>query len=146
MSANQSVSNSMITPRLATVGFAALLLVEFAFLGAVFTRFDSFQCFANWPRSLCLTLRDMMIAGYGILGALALLMMLFPSILQPDVAVARRSHKPLILNAAGVILALLPVFFLKDGAGYLESVLAFVFWIIDGFVILGGALWALATL
>jgi exosortase E/protease (VPEID-CTERM system) len=159
MSFVSAARSSALSPRLVLLGIAILLLIEFAVIGLVFQRLDDvqclatrsrglclddFQCRANWPIGLCEVLPGALVPGYGVLGALTLFLMLFPVVLRPEQAATRAPLQPLALNMVGVVLALLPVLFLRNGAGGAATILPFVLWGLAVPVILTGALLMLA--
>ncbi|MEP3637644.1 MAG: exosortase E/protease, VPEID-CTERM system [Paracoccaceae bacterium] len=109
---------------------AALLLVgQLGLIGTVFKHAISFECLANWPQWACSGASGTLIAVYCVLGTMVLMAMLRPAPFQTLVEEAGTRLWPLIVNAAGVVIAMIPVLFMRDGVGDAVLVPAFVCWV-----------------
>lgn len=95
----------------------ALLIVEFAAIGAVFKHVTDFDCDKNWPFLVCMSLDRGLIAAYGMLGGVGCFLTLSPRAMDGIGKDGLRGPVPLCFNLAGVALALLPVFLLDIGEG-----------------------------
>ena len=111
--------------------FAALLLVgQLGLIGTVFKHVISFECLANWPQWACSGASGTLIAVYCVLGTLVLMAMLRPAPFRGLVAEAGARVWPLVVNTAGMIIALVPVLFMHEGVGDAVLVPAFVCWVV----------------
>ncbi len=111
--------------------FAALLLVgQLGLIGTVFKHAISFECLANWPQWACSGASGTLIAVYCVLGTLVLMAMLRPAPFRGLVEEAGARLWPLVVNTAGVVIALTPVLFMQDGAGDAVLIPAFVCWVV----------------
>ncbi|SMX50698.1 exosortase E/protease, VPEID-CTERM system [Maliponia aquimaris] len=142
-----SASTALAAPvlsRARILGLALLLVAEFGLLGAIFKHFIPFECRANWPRSLCESADDVLISGYGALGAVALFVMLLPGAFSHLAEGQESRLRPLLLNISGVGLALLPVLVLREGTGAAWMAATFFVWALALPMILAGAMFVLA--
>lgn len=108
---------------------AALLLAgEFLLIGLVFKHGIDFHCRSNWPHVAC-NLGSRGLAGlYCVAAALALFFFLKPQVFHRLLAAAGHDLRPLLFNAAGTLLTLVPVLFLRKGQGTAMRLPAFAFW------------------
>ncbi|WP_165915615.1 exosortase E/protease, VPEID-CTERM system [Rhodovulum marinum] len=125
---------------------AALLVAELGAIGVIFKHAIAFECLANWPARACSGASGALVALYCLLGALALFGMLRPQPLRDLVRQAGERLWPLALNAAGVVLALVPVAFLREGSGTAALIPSFGFWFAGMVFLLAGLLLYLAPL
>ncbi|MEO9895363.1 MAG: exosortase E/protease, VPEID-CTERM system [Paracoccaceae bacterium] len=119
------------TPVRRALIFAALLLVgQLGLIGTVFKHAISFECLANWPQWACAGASGTLIAVYCVLGTLVLMAMLRPVPFRGLVEEAGSRIWPLVVNTAGMVVALVPVLFMRDGVGDAVLVPAFVCWVV----------------
>jgi len=127
--------------RMALVVSAVLLLVELTVIGTLFKHLIDFVCLENWPRSVCKGASNSLVAVYCLLGAVVLLRMLRPQPLMALTQEAGQRLRPLLLNAVGVALALVPLTFLSGAQGEGTMIPAFAFWSVGmGLMLTGIAL------
>lgn len=127
-------------PALAALLFAA----EIATIGVVFKHIIDFDCRGNWSREACGFASGTMVSVYTVVAALALVWLLNPAPFRTLLSAAGERTWPLIVNAAGFAVALVPVAFLKNGAGQTLIVPAFVCWALGMMLLVGGLLLFLA--
>lgn len=125
-------------PRRALLLALALLLVELIALGLLFKHGIDFKCRANWPVAACKAASTSMVGLYCTLGALFLLFTLRPAPFRALSAQAGQAGWPLGLNLAGVGLALVPVFLLKDGSASQALLPTLLCWTLGLAAMLGG--------
>lgn len=119
---------SVQTPRRPLLVAACLLAAEFLVIGLVFKHGVDFPCRANWPHMAC-NIGSRGLAGlYCAVAAVALLFFLKPAMFHRLLSTAGHDTRPLLLNAAGAALTLVPVLFLRDGQGGAMLFPAFAFW------------------
>lgn len=115
-----------------------ILFAELAAIGAIFKHGITFTCLENWPAGACSGASGVMVALYCVAGALVLLAMLTPQPFLRLTAEAGTQRWPLILNLLGVLVALLPVLFMQDGAGTDILLPAFACWALGMGAMLAG--------
>lgn len=140
---DRATTDWTVSARAALLGVTVLLVVEFGALGFVFKHAIGFECRANWPESLCNSVNMLMSACYGALGALALFMLLVPGALR-QIEKERLRLRPLVTNAAGVLLALVPVLLIREGMSSATVWLTIGIWTVAVPMILAGPLLVLA--
>ena len=118
---------SLRSPRAALVLAGALLVAELGAIGVIFKHAIEFECLANWPAWACSGASGALVAMYCLLGALVLFGMLRPRPLRDLARQAGERLWPLALNAGGVVLALIPVAFLREGSGAAALITAGLF-------------------
>ncbi|WP_299681097.1 exosortase E/protease, VPEID-CTERM system [uncultured Roseobacter sp.] len=133
-------------PRRALVAAALLLIGELAAIGLIFKHSISFNCHENWSPGICSAASGTLVAVYCMLAALFLFYMFYPSVLRALFQQAGSRSAPLAMNLAGVALALVPVTFLRNGAGTDVIAPAFSFWISGMALLLGGVMLYLAPM
>lgn len=122
--------------------FVATLIV----LGLIFKHAIPFSCIDNWPYWACTLASQTLVALYAATAALALVTMLVPAKVRALVAETPARALPVGLFVVGVIVALIPVAFLRDGAGQGVLLPAFVCWTLGMGLILVGTALAIARL
>ncbi len=137
VSTNMSTVTSAV-PRYALILAGALLALELGAIGTIFKHSINFTCLDNWPARACSGASSILVALYCVLGALVLFAFLRADSLRSLIRFAGARSWPLALNAAGVGLSLIPVLFLKDGAGPAALPLSFGFWILGMALLLTG--------
>lgn len=136
-----SPSPQKLSPWMALLGTAILFALELLTLGTVFKHGIAFNCLENWSPQACGGASGALIAVYCVAGAMLLYGMLRPAPLRRLVAEAGSQYWPLVLNFAGLGIAMLPVLWLVDGAGTSVLMISFAAWISGmALLILGMAL------
>lgn len=140
-----SVTDTVVPAPRRPLMIAALLLAgEFLLVGLVFKHGIDFHCRSNWPHLAC-NVGSRGLAGlYCVVAALALFFFLKPQVFHRLLAAAGHDLRPLLLNAAGTLLAMVPVLFLHKGQGTAMMVPAFAFWFSGMALMLVGLLFYLA--
>lgn len=139
MTASSDIAPRRHAPLAALILTVLLLAVEFAVIGVTFKHGIAFTCLDNWSPRACATASFSLVGLYCAAGVLALYFTLRPAILRDLIAEAGRTLVPLLANAAGVVLALVPVLFLTEGSGDRWIGPSFLFWIVGMTLMLGGA-------
>lgn len=135
-----SLSNSAArtSRRLPLIAAAILLAVELGAIGVIFKHVIDFRCLDNWPVQACMGASFTMVSLYCVGAALVLMAMLAPAPFRKLTAEAGDRAWPLAVNAAGVALALLPVLFMRQGAGTSVLLPAYACWGAGMLMLLGG--------
>lgn len=122
--------------RFALFGAVVLLVAELLAIGLVYKHGIDFYCLGNWSRNTCASASYLLVSIYGAIGAFVLFGLLTRGAWRG--LFDRAGHKlwPLALNAIGMIIAMIPVLFLKEGAGTSMIVPSFTCWGI-GMALLG---------
>ena len=116
-------------PPVAPILLAALLIVvEFLVIGLTFKHGIDFDCRANWGNAACGTASKSLAALYCVIAAVGLLALLRPAMFGTLLSEAGHSTRPLILNLAGFVLAMLPALFMREGSGNAAMLPAFLLW------------------
>lgn len=124
---------------------AALLIVaEFLIIGLVFKHGIDFDCRANWGNRACGTASKSLAALYCMIAALGLFAALRPALFRTLLAQAGQDPRPLALNLAGFVVAMLPALFLREGDGAAMLLPTFAIWAVGMGLILWGTLFWLA--
>lgn len=131
-------SAAPIFPRYAMILAGSLLAVELAAIGGVFKHSIDFTCLDNWPQWACSGASGTMVSLYCIFGALFLFAFLRAERLRNLMQFAGMRSWTLVPNALGVVLCLIPVMFLTDGAGPGSVPLSFGFWSVGMALLLAG--------
>lgn len=140
-------------PRLsaAPLVLAAILLVaQLLVIGLTFKHGIDFRCLDNWPPRACQTASRTLAAVYCVIAAVGLFALLRPALFRDLLAQAGQNARPLVLNFAGFVIAMLPVLFMRQGQGAAMLIPAFAAWTLGmGLILLGilgwlapRALWA----
>lgn len=117
MPTDMAVSHSFLSRRAALVIAAGLLLLELVLIGAIYKHSIAFNCLANWPSWACSGASGVLVSVYALCAALLLFVVLKPAAVANLTAEAGQNFRPLALNIIGLVIALIPVSFLKDGTG-----------------------------
>lgn len=136
MNASQTASSPVAIRPLLLAGL--LIVAEFLIIGLTFKHGIDFECQANWSRSACATASKSLVALYCIIAAGGLFALLRPDLFRDLLSEAGRNPRPLILNAIGLVLAMVPVLFLREGSGSAMLVPSYLFWIAGMALILVG--------
>ena len=126
--------------RRALIGVGLLFVIELAVIGTLFKHGISFKCLDHWPVQACQGASGSLVALYCVMGAGLLFWMLRPAELRALTAHAGARIWPLAVNGVGVLLALVPVLFLKPGAGTSVILPAFGFWTTGMILMLAGVM------
>ncbi|WP_295045373.1 exosortase E/protease, VPEID-CTERM system [uncultured Paracoccus sp.] len=127
------------------LAFAAILLVaQLLVIGLTFKHGIDFRCLDNWPPRACQTASKTLAAVYCVIAATGLLALLRPALFRDLLGRAGHDARPLILNAAGFAIAMLPVLFMRQGQGAAMLIPAFAAWITGMALILLGLMGWLA--
>ncbi|WVX49846.1 hypothetical protein ROLI_029410 [Roseobacter fucihabitans] len=145
MIAADSPPSSMRARRGPLIVAGLLLVIELMAIGLIFKHSISFNCLENWPPRACANASGTLVALYCMLAGLFLFSMLRPASLGILFSHAGDRIWPLGINLLGVLVALIPVSFLQDGAGTEVIVPAFVFWSLGMGLLLTGLALYLAT-
>lgn len=105
-----------------------LLVAELLVIGLTFKHGIEFRCLDNWPAQACRTASRSLAALYCVIAALGLFALLRPALFRDLLAQAGHDARPLGLNLAGFVLAMLPVLFMRQGQGAAMLVPAFAAW------------------
>lgn len=135
-------SPALITRRpIAPLLLAAILLAaEFLIIGLVFKHGIDFDCRHNWGDFACGTASKSLASLYCIIAAIGLFAFLRSSLFTALFSKAGHSARPLALNPLGLLLALVPALFLREGSGTAMLYPAFAFWVVGMGLILAGIL------
>ena len=132
--------------RLPVLAVLALLLVEITVIGTVFKHFIAFDCRQNWPAEYCSAASRALVAIYCLLGVAVLLRMLRPAPLATLMQAAGGRQWPLLINAAGVAVALIPLAFLNGAQGSDAALPALALWTAGMSLMLAGVALFIAPL
>lgn len=133
-----SPSTSAKTSRWPLLFAALVLVVELMVVGALFKHLIDFDCVANWSRAVCANASRTMVSIYCLLGAAALLFMLRPEPLRVLTQSAGTRLWPLLINAVGVLIALIPLSFLNGATGTSGIIPSLTLWTIGMSAMLAG--------
>lgn len=125
---------------------AVLLLVELTVIGTLFKHLIDFECLANWPSWACRTSSLATVAIYCLLGVAVLLFMLRPAPVAALTQTAGKNLRPLMMNAAGFVIALIPLALLNGATGGSSVLPALSLWIVGMSLILAGIALCIAPL
>ena len=115
-----------------------LIVVEFLIIGLTFKHGINFECQANWGVSACATASKSLAALYCVIAAVGLFALLRPELFRVLLTDAGHNPRPLILNGAGFVLAMLPALFMREGSGTAMLWPAFLLWTCGmGLILLG---------
>ncbi|WP_299969466.1 exosortase E/protease, VPEID-CTERM system [uncultured Roseobacter sp.] len=146
MASTDVTTGTASPPRYALILAGALLVVELGVIGTIFKHSIRFTCLDNWPQWACAGASGMLVALYCVLGALVLFATLRPNSLRTLFQVAGARNWPLAVNVLGAAVCLVPVLFVKDGAGLYVMPLSFGFWFLGMVLLLSGLSLYLAPL
>ena len=136
MSASRVFSSRLPAAPICLAGL--LIVAEFLIIGLTFKHGIDFDCQANWGIAACATASKSLAALYCVIAAVGLFSLLRPDLLRRLLAEAGRDPRPLILNAAGFALAMLPAVFMREGSGTAMLLPAFLLWMSGmGLILLG---------
>jgi exosortase E/protease (VPEID-CTERM system) len=124
--------------RRALLTAALLFAAELFVIGSVFKHSIDFTCLENWPKWACQSASGTLVSIYCVIGALVLFGMLLPQPLRDLTGQAGQNARPLVMNFAGVLISLVPIAFLKEGAGNAVILPAFGFWVMGMSLLLIG--------
>lgn len=131
-------------PRRALLITAILLLAEFLIVGLTFKHGIDFYCRDDWPILACGGSSKSLAAIYCVIAALTLLAMLRPAMFRDLLTEAGRDWRWLALNVAGLLIAMIPVLFLRRGSGTTTLLPAMACWVPGMAMMLWGAMAFLA--
>ena len=117
---------------------AGLLAAQFLVIGMIFKHVIDFDCRANWGILACGTASKSLAALYCMIAAVGLFAMLRPTLFRELLSDAGHDTRPLLLNLAGFILAMIPVLMLNGASGTAMILPAFALWIAGMGLILAG--------
>lgn len=106
-----------VRPKTAWMLAVLLAIVELAAIGLSYKHGIAFECRANWPVWACSGASTFLASIYTLGGALVLYFLLRRGAGARLLGSAGRDLRPLILNAAGFAIAMVPVFLLREGDG-----------------------------
>lgn len=109
-----------------------LVAISFIYKGAI-----HFTCTRNWPQIACSGTSGVVVSLIGLLAALGLFAAIAPN-LRRHFAQAGTRNWPLLVNLAGTVIALIPVLYLRDGAGPDSVVPTLALWLAGMLGILAG--------
>ncbi len=121
-----------------------LIIAEFLVIGLTFKHGIQFDCRQNWGNWACGSASKSLAALYCMAGTGTLFALLRPKLFRDLLAEAGHDLRPLGLNLAGFLLAMVPVLFLREGSGASTILPAFLAWAAGMALILGGILGWLA--
>ncbi|WP_162798917.1 exosortase E/protease, VPEID-CTERM system [Paracoccus indicus] len=132
-----------LRPRVAPCALAAgLLALEFLVIGMIFKHVIDFDCRGNWGVTACGTASKSLAALYCMIAAVGLFSMLRPALFRDLLSEAGHDARPLLLNLAGFVLAMIPVLMLQGATGTAMMAPAFALWIAGmGLILTGLAGW-----
>lgn len=118
---------------------AALLAAQLLAIGLVFKHGIDFYCLDYWPAAACGTASRSLAGIYCAAAALGLFAVLRRGLFADLLSDPGRDPRPLMLNAAGFLLALVPVMFLRETDAARAAVLpAFACWTLGMAMMLAG--------
>lgn len=121
---------------------AGLIVAEFLIIGITFKHGIEFRCLDNWPARACGMASKSLAALYCVIAAVGLFAILRPALFRDLLAQAGRDIRPLGLNLAGFVIAMLPVLLLRQGGGAAMLAPAFALWAVGmALILLGVLLW-----
>ncbi len=136
MSASRGIAISAPGRPVLLAGF--LVAVEFLVIGLTFKHGIDFDCHANWGIPACTAASRSLASLYCVIAAVFLFAFLRPQLIQTLLADAGRERRSLIVNGVGFVLAMLPAFFMREGAGTAVLLPAFGLWVPGmGLILLG---------
>lgn len=122
------------------IGFA-VFVIQLLVIGTVFKHGIDFECRANWPDMVCISSSGVLVSIYGLIAAFVLFGILFRSSLTKLLEQAGHRLWPLMLSFVGLVIAMIPVLFLKDGTGSSMLLPTLLCWVLGmGTLIVGIAL------
>ena len=98
-------------------GVMALLIGEVLLTVPIYKLIVKFDCWSNWPRSVCAGFTTSMVSVYTSLPILALLAMLLADDRRTLTQASALRRGPLLVNLAGVAIFFLPALMFQDGTG-----------------------------
>lgn len=119
------------------VGFS-IFVVQLLVIGSVFKHGIDFECRANWPKNVCISSSGILVSIYGLIAAFVLFGILFRSSLSKLVEQAGHQVWPLLLSFGGLVIAMIPVLFLKEGTGSSMLIPTLACWTIGMGTLLAG--------
>lgn len=117
MPSDTTVSNPLMTRRVALAIAAGLLIAELALIGSIYKHSIAFNCLANWPSWACSGASGTLVSVYALCAALLLFVVLKPAAVTKLTESAGENLRPLGLNLLGFVVALVPASFLVEGSG-----------------------------
>lgn len=144
MRATRTLTSHFPVPPLLLAG--ALIVVEFLVIGLTFKHGIDFECRANWGDTACATASKSLVALYCVIAAVGLFALLRPGLFRALLTTEARQARPLLINVAGFVLAMLPVLLMRNGAGAAIMWPVFFLWFLGMGLILVGVLGWVAPL
>ncbi|MFV0361390.1 exosortase E/protease, VPEID-CTERM system [Tropicimonas sp.] len=124
--------------RTAWVLALVLLVFELGAIGLTYKHAIGFICLDNWPAWACRGASMALASVYTLFGALVLYFLLRRSQAAELFSDAGRDLRPLILNLAGLAVALVPLALLRQGDGTRMLWAALVLWVVGFGLLLAG--------
>ncbi len=138
-----SITSSSRMPYRPLIGACVLLALELLGIGVIFKHGIDFTCLSNWPQAACRGASGTLVAIYCVIGALCLLVLLYPGQFRRLFSDSSVRLWPFGLNMLGVVVALLPLTFMQNGVGPKAIMPAFACWTLGmGMILTGLALYA----
>lgn len=144
MPVDTSLPMPALSRRAALVLAAVLFVAQIGLIGVIYKHLISFNCLENWPRWACSGASGTLVSVYALAAALTLFFVLRPAPLAALLSDVGHSLKPLWLNIAGFLIALVPLSLLENGSGTQALVPTFTFWGTGFALLLAGILLFLA--
>lgn len=139
-----SIPSAQRSNMLALITAATIFAVELGGIGVTYKHVLNFTCLENWPAWACAGASGTLVSLYCTIAALCLLAMLRPEPIKALLIEAGACRWPLLVNLAGLLIALAPLLFMSQGQGTARMVPAFVLWIVGMSLLLLGILWYIA--
>ena len=146
MPTDTTAPTSVLSRRAALALAAGLLVLQLMLIGVTYKHLINFHCQSNWPIWACSGASGTLVAIYALLAALTLFFILRPAPLTRLVSDAGHSLRPLLLNAIGFGITLIPISLLVEGSGTSSMLPAFALWSLGFGLLAAGLLLFLAPL